>query len=510
MADRFHHAALLVLTGADADYRRYCKSVYQRRGNALQDVWSARMLALGQGALPDPTTVVALAQEARNASKDEAWLVLVLALAQLRADQVDAAFATLQEFEKISKREWQFSWPSLALMRHKAGKIDEAREWLRKTEDWYAEQWSNDLAGGGSGITKGNLFFWAFFLSLRQEAIATVTGQPAPADPARGDDKQAAEFLTKATLANPKLPAADWLVLALAHAKLKDTDQVKNACAKATELLKPTGADAGLRPLLREVLFVVGSNSPEATALIAAAGGELPAALNEAIEQNPDKADGYRARSDWYGERGRWNEAVADCAEVYRLEPNSYAGLRLGILLVHTGAIDRYREHCQTMLNRWASTENNNEADHTLKTVLFLPDFKADAKQLARLAEVAVSGAKDVDWYEWFLFGKGLHDYRTGKYADAVATCRESRQRASATKGSPEALSALNLSIEAMALHRTGDTTGAKRARTEAKSNLDLFVIGIDPEWWHDRLAAHILYREAESLIAGKKASSSK
>ena len=322
---------------------------------------------------------------------------------------------------------------------------------------------------------------------------------------ALGDPRRAADFLTRVLAANPKPLPADWLVFALAHAKLKENDQTKKACGKAAELLKPTGADAALRPLLREVLLAVGANSPEATALIAAAAGELPAALNEAVQQNPDQAKGYRERGDWFAERGQWKEAIADFTEVFRLEPNAYIGMRLGILLIHTGDIDRYRAHCQAMLERWASTEKNGDADMTLKTIVFLPDSKADAKQLARLAEIAVSGDKNMPLFEWYLFAKGLHDYRTGKYADALATCRESRRRAPESKFDPHTLETLNLTIEAMALHRSGDDAGAIRALAEAKSNVEVYLLPIGGGWTHDGLSAHILYREAEGLIAGEK-----
>jgi tetratricopeptide (TPR) repeat protein len=258
--------------------------------------------------------------------------------------------------------------------------------------------------------------------------------------------------------------------------------------------------------LLREVLIAVGPNSPEATALIAAAAGEPPAALNEAVRQNPEMAAGYRNRGDWFVDRGRWKEAIADFAEVFRLEPDTLYGMQLGILLIHTGEFDRYRTHCHAMLERWASTERNDEADQTLKTILLLPDFQGDAQPLARLAGVAVSGDKNVHWFEWHLLAKGLHDYRAGKNADALATCRESRRRARKSKEDPKALASLNLAIEAMALHRSGDETGAKRALAEAKSNVEVFVPGIDGgERSRDWLTAHILYGEAEALIVGQK-----
>jgi tetratricopeptide (TPR) repeat protein len=331
---------------------------------------------------------------------------------------------------------------------------------------------------------------------------------------ALNDARRAAKFLTKATTANPKSPASDWLVLALAHARLKQTAQARKACGKAAALLKPTGADAALRPLLRGALTALGPNSREATALLAAAAGQPPAALNDAIRQNPNKAEGYRNRAEWFADRGLWKESSADLAEAFRLEPNTLTGMRLGIVLIQTGEIDRYRAHCQTMLKRWAATEQNGEADQTLKMIVLLPagrHFKADAKQvaqLARLARVAASGDKKVDWFEWYMVAKGLYDYRTGRYQGALATCRESRSRAAKTKGDAQALMSLNLAIEAMALHCLGKKAGAKRTLAESKAFVEALMPGIDDSggWSYDWLTAHMLYREAEGLIAGKKA----
>jgi WD40 repeat protein/tetratricopeptide (TPR) repeat protein len=318
--------------------------------------------------------------------------------------------------------------------------------------------------------------------------------------------KGVAENLIKTATLTPDLPAADWLVLALAHARLQETAQLRTVSGKVTALLTPTGADVALRPLLREVLIALGPNSPEATALLAAAAGKPPVALNEAIARNPDRTEAYRNRAYWFAERALWKEAGADLAAAFRRQPDPLTGMRLGVVLVQTGEIERYRAHCRAMLERWASTEINSTAERTLKTVVLVPDVKAYAKQLARLAEVAVSGDKKLDGYEWNMFAKGLHDYRTGNYADAVAGCRESRGRAPESKGDPRALASMDLAVEAMALHRLGDEAGARRALAEAKSHVEVHVPGIDAGSLYDWLIAHILYREAEGLIAGKKA----
>jgi serine/threonine protein kinase/tetratricopeptide (TPR) repeat protein len=322
---------------------------------------------------------------------------------------------------------------------------------------------------------------------------------------ALGEFQKAVDLLTKVTAASAKPVPADWLILTLAHARLAESDQARNAAAKAAELLQPTGAEASLRPLLRQVLLALGPGSPEGKTLIAAAAGKPPAALNQAIQQNPDEARGYRDRGEWFIDRGLWKEATADFAEAFRLEPDSYTGMRLGILLLHTGDIERYRTHCQAMLDRWASTEQDGEADHTLKTILLLSDSREAAEQLAHLAEVAVSGDQSADWFEWKLLARELHDYRAGKYADALAVCREIKSRVSGSKGDSRALASANLAIEAMALHRSGDEAGGKNVLAEAKSNVDLQVPGIDDGVVHDWLVADILCREAEGVITRKK-----
>jgi len=158
------------------------------------------------------------------------------------------------------------------------------------------------------------------------------------------------------------------------------------------------------------------------------------------------------------------------------------------------------------MLERWGATDKTGDADMTLKMILLLPDHKVDAKQLAHLAEVVVSGDKDADWYDYFLFAKGLRDYRTGRYDDALAACRESRRRAPTTKGSAELQSALNFTVEALALHGKGDADESRGSLDQAGTLLKQHMPGIDDgAWWHDWLYAHILFREAEGLIQSKK-----
>jgi hypothetical protein len=345
---------------------------------------------------------------------------------------------------------------------------------------------------------------------------AAVKMAPLPADehnPLAGDtDFAASDNLilwlaykeAKAMLQIEAAPAANWLMRALADQRRGETGQARKACRQAAAMLTLAGgADAALRPLLRQTVLALGMQAPEAKELIAAAGGEVPASLNEAIQQDRGHAEPYRDRGDWHAQRGRWRDAIADYAEAFRLDPNTRVAMRLGVLLAQNGEKSRLHEHCQAMLRRWALTEKNEEADQTLKTILLVPGYQGDAKQLARLAEAAVAGDPTRTGYEWWLVGKALHDLRAGRYADALTACRASRQRAG--NDARPVLAALDLTIAAMALEAAGKSDDARRTLAEAKPWIESAVPGIDVDkWWTEWLAAHILYREAVGRILHK------
>jgi hypothetical protein len=54
-----------------------------------------------------------------------------------------------------------------------------------------------------------------------------------------------------------------------------------------------------------------------------------------------------------------------------------------------------------------------------------------------------------------------------------------------------------------MSLHHMGNAAAARQSLVEAKRLLDDRFSIPDDRRWHDWLVAHILYREAETLIEG-------
>ena len=128
-----------------------------------------------------------------------------------------------------------------------------------------------------------------------------------------------------------------------------------------------------------------------------------------------------------------------------------------------------------------------------------------DPAQLARLADVAAAGDPAQEWYEWFLMSKGLHEFRAGRIEAALIACRATRRPARRASGDANALAAAVFAIEAMALHGSGDPSGAHRSLVEATNLIDkspLLQSGGDfGESWCDWLLAQVLYREAGTLL---------
>ena len=198
--------------------------------------------------------------------------------------------------------------------------------------------------------------------------------------------------------------------------------------------------------------------------MLAAAVGEPPDGLTDAVRKHPDQADGYLARGDWYGRRGLWRKAADDFARAYRLQPEQVHRNAAGDPARPIGEADRYRDLCRQLLDQSAGTSEIYEADETLKTCCLLgPGPVGEAAQLARLADVAVSGDPTQPWSEWLLLASGLYEYRAGRFDAAVTTCRASRRRANQAAETWMLWPPRRSSIEAMALEPLRRRRGSSR-----------------------------------------------
>jgi serine/threonine-protein kinase len=156
--------------------------------------------------------------------------------------------------------------------------------------------------------------------------------------------------------------------------------------------------------------------------------------------------------------------------------------------------LGREEEYCRTrqeLLSRFGSTTDPRVAARAARTCLLLPVTGDELRRAVSLAEraAAVEPSKNPYDYPLFVFAQGLAEYRQGRFDRAVAAMRGD---AGSMRGPAPRI------VLAMALHRSGQTTEARKALAAAVQV---------PEWTVNPLrilndwSFHVLRREAEALI---------
>jgi serine/threonine protein kinase/WD40 repeat protein len=136
--DAFAYAGLFLIRGDGEGYNRFCQGMIQRAGQTkdyFEAYILARSCALARKSPVDPARTVQWANQA-VASNQAAWYFHVLGLAQYRAGQFDQA---LQSFTKGNAQPWKYweiNWFGLALVHHRLGHADEARQCWDKGIQW--------------------------------------------------------------------------------------------------------------------------------------------------------------------------------------------------------------------------------------------------------------------------------------------------------------------------------------------------------------------------------------
>jgi serine/threonine-protein kinase len=189
---------------------------------------------------------------------------------------------------------------------------------------------------------------------------------------------------------------------------------------------------------------------------------------------------------------GRLEESRAAWAKRLELDPadhdswNGYAELCL-----YLGREDDYRHARHDLLIRFGATTDPWIAERTSRACLLLPATGNELHQAVALAEraTAVDRLQYAATYPWFLFAKGLAEYRQGRFEEAISIMRSD---ASSVLNPGPAL------IIAMALHQSEQTD-------EARETLASAILSYD--WSEDQVRAtqgcilHSLRREAERMI---------
>ncbi len=223
--------------------------------------------------------------------------------------------------------------------------------------------------------------------------------------------------------------------------------------------------------------------------------------VTEAIKRKPEDAELWFRRADLYARRGRWQEAADDLAKGLDLAPeNHWHWYRSACLQLQIGNQEEYDRHCREMLRRFGETRTAHIAERVAKICLLSPD-PVDTDLPARLAERAVASGPSSNIYHWFLLAKGIAEYRTGQFEQAVRRLEECRDLAPKTQ--TYCLAADHLFL-AMANHQLGKGARARRDYEAANRIMARFPKAgglTEIGGWNDWIIAHLARKEAEALL---------
>jgi serine/threonine protein kinase/tetratricopeptide (TPR) repeat protein len=195
---------------------------------------------------------------------------------------------------------------------------------------------------------------------------------------------------------------------------------------------------------------------------------------------------------------GCWDQALAAIDKAAELDPaNHWYPFRAAPLHLRAGDVAGYRRVCRAMLERFRGTQVLEIAERTAKTCLLAPDAVPDLDRVQKLADRTVTGTEN----RWFLFVKGLAEYRAGQYAEAVKWLDRFGPDAHGTH-----IDATAFAVLAMAQQRLGQK---EKARTALHSGQAIVAekmpnpaaVGPFQGMWQDWLHSQILLREAEALL---------
>jgi serine/threonine-protein kinase len=160
-------------------------------------------------------------------------------------------------------------------------------------------------------------------------------------------------------------------------------------------------------------------------------------------------------------------------------------------LCLFLGREDEYRRARQALLARFFTTNNPYFAERTSRAFLLRPATGDELRQAVALARRAAASDPSAHGgnYSWFVFARGLAEYREGKFDQAIATMRGDASR---LDGPTPRL------ILAMALHQKGQFSEARKMLEAAILSYDWRAVQArDQGAW----ICHVLRREAERLI---------
>jgi serine/threonine protein kinase/Flp pilus assembly protein TadD len=210
----------------------------------------------------------------------------------------------------------------------------------------------------------------------------------------------------------------------------------------------------------------------------------------------------YNALAEVYGRRGEWAGAIRNFNRSVTADPtNHYAYHYLAPVLVQTGDLGAYRKLCERALSQFEGTADPAVAERIAKDCLMLPPPADSLERLAKLADTAVAAGSANPSWPYYMFVKGLAEYRQGHFAGALEWLR----KVAAQEGVPARTAQADATL-AMAEYQLGQTNAALTALAQGIKIAETELAKPGRIDWNDGLIAQFLLREAQGLVTGTPA----
>jgi serine/threonine-protein kinase len=290
-------------------------------------------------------------------------------------------------------------------------------------------------------------------------------------------DRYGNEALVLLREAQRRHPSDFWINYLLAAFSIQERPQEAVGYLRVAVAIRPTSDQAYM--MLGRALREIG----EAEGAIAA--------FRQAVALNPNYPAAKELASA-LSPRGGLEEARTAWAKfLVRDPPDHGSWFGYAELCLFLGREDDYRRARRDLLNRFGGTTDPYAAERISRACLLRPVTGDELRQAVALAERAagVDRSQYASACPWFLFARGLAEYRQGRFEQAIATMRGDASRV---------LGPAPRVVLAMALHQCGQMPEAREALSAAVLAYDWRATQVrDLHGW----ICHVLRREAESII---------
>ncbi|MBI3463360.1 MAG: tetratricopeptide repeat protein [Planctomycetes bacterium] len=180
-ADWLVFAEIMLHNGKTDAYRDVARQLLERFGMA-REPGPAYLVSRASLLLPDvadPQRLLELAKLADRGEKTEPWFLHNLAWASYRAARYDDAIRYAEQCRVAGRPLWNdaSTWLVFALAHHRLGHVEEAQDWLRKSDEWIAAQQAQVAAAPADNPPiRGH--HWLEILFLQREARALIGAKP--------------------------------------------------------------------------------------------------------------------------------------------------------------------------------------------------------------------------------------------------------------------------------------------------------------------------------------------